>query len=156
MRSLLLILLLSPALYNCTYCGPQQEPAASLQMSGQVSRLRSLQAVGTLDPDYFKSQVGYEIRDVTYFTLPLSLHADSTTYIFDFQDRMDTLTIYYKREFYYKDNCGFVMDLAKPSSGSHQKSTFSRVNVSYFPYVISHRKVIFEHHITGIGIHVEL
>jgi hypothetical protein len=155
MKRLLLILLLSLVQYGCTYCGPQQEPAVDLQLGGQVSRLRSVHAVGTLDPNHLKSLIGTDLQKVSYLTLPLSLHADSTTYIFEFEDRKDTMTIYYKREFYHKDKCGFVVDLAKPDSGLYHKSTFSLVTVSYYPYIYTKKIRLFDY-ISGIGIYAEL
>lgn len=127
-------------MYGCFDCGPQRELTASLYINkGQKPAipLRRVYALGALDQQIFQKQVedfntGNPFPD---FTFPISLNADSTTYVFEFETRTDTLTLFYKRDFYYKDKCGFVTDTQSPGTWRNNKSTFSEVNVIYQSYL---------------------
>jgi hypothetical protein len=156
MKPLLLILLLSPLLHSCKDCGPQQELDARVSISGQPSRLNKAQAIGALSQDIFNNLADKELRTTHTFDVPISLHTDSTTYIFEFENRTDTLTIYYKRKFYHKDGCGFVVDLVESAGDRTYQSTFSKVDVSFQPYVLSERKRFYKRYTTGIDINVIL
>ena len=67
-------------------------------------------------------------------SFPISLRADSTTYVYKYEDskkNADTLTIFYEREFRYKGDCGFVVNANKPRDGRTHRSTFEKVEVRY-------------------------
>lgn len=66
---------------------------------------------------------------------PLNLNSDSTTYIFTRSNRIDTLTVYYKKRIYNASNtCGYVLDLEAPASGKTYTTTFKRIEVEYRSY----------------------
>ncbi|AYQ35858.1 hypothetical protein DTQ70_28450 [Runella sp. SP2] len=66
---------------------------------------------------------------------PLNLNADSTTYIFTQTNRIDTLTVYYKKRIYTASNtCGYVLDLEAPTSGKTHTTTFKQIEVEYRSY----------------------
>jgi hypothetical protein len=51
-----------------------------------------------------------------YYYLPVSLRADSVTYIFEHSLRTDTLTIFYSRNFFFEsERCGYEVELASGS-----------------------------------------
>jgi hypothetical protein len=68
------------------------------------------------------------------FLLPLSLNADSVTYVLDFETRVDTCTVFYKRKFFYKDKCGFVFDIERTNT-VNSRTTFQDVQVTYQSYI---------------------
>lgn len=68
---------------------------------------------------------------------PLNLNSDSTTYIFTRPNRIDTLTVYYKKHIYNASNtCGYILDLEAPASGKTYTTTFKRIEVEYRSYYI--------------------
>lgn len=110
-------------------CGPQRELTFSLTINDSGNRLNKITAIGALNNDSFINLTnGIPTQPLQ---LPISLNADQTTYIFDFDNRTDTLTLSYKRLFYYEETCGFVVDV-KDVRG---KSTFSFLDVYYTPFV---------------------
>lgn len=139
MKNLLPLLLLILILYGCIDCGPQKELTVSINFNqGKDSlHLNKVEAIGALDQQIFQKQV-VDFNTANPFpdlTLPISLNADSTTYIFEFDNRMDTLTLFYQRDFHYKNNCGFVTDTKRPASRYESKSTFKEVYVYYESYI---------------------
>ncbi len=129
MRNTLLLLLLWPVLNSCNECGPQKEPQISMKLSGDSLRIKNIYALGALNQTIFQEQASPPNAGFWNFEFPLSLHADSTTYIFEFETRTDTLTIFYRREFYHKDGCGFVVDALEPGNSKKSQSTFEKVSV---------------------------
>lgn len=154
MQKRFLCLLLLPALYACTHCGPQAEPDALVFMHGDSLQLDSVYAIGAVSNQVTKGITTGNVRS-GQFKLPLSLHADSSSFVFKFRTRTDTLTIFYRREFYHKQACGFVVDLAKPNSGSETKSSFQSVRIAYYPYVYR-AKNMFSGESSGIYININL
>lgn len=140
MRNLLPLFLIFFGSYGCSDCGPQKELSASIYINKgkeHVIPLTKVYALGALDQQIFQKQVEDFNTGNPFpsFNFPISLHADSTTYVFEFEIRTDTLTLFYKRDFYYKKNCGFVTDTQSPGTWRTSKSTFSEVNVSYQSYL---------------------
>jgi len=72
-------------------------------------------------------------RNGNYY-LPLSLHADSVTYVFESPNRSDTLTLFYQRNFYFESRrCGYVVEMGPRNGGNGRdhRSTFEAVDVTY-------------------------
>jgi len=159
MKKLLPLLLIIFALYGCTDCGPQQELSVRISINtGKDSiHLNQLYALGAVDQQVFQKQVAYFNKDQYFskqFELPISLLADSTTYVFGFNNRTDTLTLFYQRDFYYKDKCGFVIDTKQPARLENSISTFSQVHVNYESYL--KEKFTFPSGIGGNGIYLDI
>lgn len=115
-------------------CGPQRELTFSLSINVADNKLNKITALGALNNDAFvnlRDSITTEFRDYQEFQLPISLNADQTTYIFDFENRTDTLTLSYERLFYHQESCGFVVDVKNVRG----KSTFSYLDVHYTPFV---------------------
>ncbi|GAB2783791.1 hypothetical protein GCM10027275_29800 [Rhabdobacter roseus] len=135
---------LSLALSSCKECGPQAEPMVSVQHIGRRT-FQSITALGAVNDSVFR-----RIDSDHYsYQLPLSLLADSTTYLFVSETRVDTLTIRYRRLFYDEKGCGFVVDVAPPeerySNSDFQTifkgkyTTFEEVWIKYGSYVGEYR-----------------
>ncbi len=139
MKKLLPLLFIILVLYGCTDCGPQQELSVSIRFDRTKDSLylNQIHAIGALDQKSFKEQTEYfnKYQEFSFAGLPISLLADSTTYVFEFNNRTDTLTLFYQRDFYYKENCGFVVDTKRPTRPEESKSTFSAVEVFYDSYL---------------------
>ena len=72
-------------------------------------------------------------REGNYY-LPLSLHTDSVTYVFESPNRSDTLTLFYRRNFYFESRrCGYVVEIQPrlDGTGDYYRGTFDRVEVAY-------------------------
>lgn len=113
-------------------CPPDSEHEFHLTISSENPlKLKKIEAVGAIDTSFtYKYNFGDYQGKFLAMDLPLSLRSDSVTYIFDFEIRIDTLTVFYKRDFEREEECGFVMKVAQPKSQS-QRSTFREVDV-YF------------------------
>jgi hypothetical protein len=71
------------------------------------------------------------LRQGQYF-LPVSLHADSVTYLFQSAGKLDSLTIFYTRRFFFEsEKCGFVAELEHFRPGRTVRTTFSNVQVQF-------------------------
>jgi hypothetical protein len=139
MKNPLPLLLLILILYGCLDCGPQKELTVGINFNRgkDTLHLKKIEAIGAQNQQIFKKQVA-DFNTSEQFpdlSLPISLNADSTTYIFEFDNRVDTLTLFYLRDFHYKNNCGFVTDTKRPLSLYPSRSTFQEVDVSYDSYV---------------------
>jgi hypothetical protein len=156
MKNPLPLLLLILILYGCIDCGPQKELTVGINFNrGKDSlHLKKIEAIGALDQQIFEKQVVDFNTSQSFpdLSLPISLNADSTTYIFEFDNRVDTLTLFYQRDFHYKNNCGFVTDTKRPASPYESKSTFQQVHVSYESYI--KYKVTLTSSLGGGGINV--
>ncbi len=121
-------------LAGCYDCGPRAEPTISLSVSRSetpTSSLQSVSAIGVKSDSLFRQ---FSIKGSSGSgQLPLSLLQDSTTYLFYFADRVDTLTLFYKRIFDTCSECGYYLDIAEPD-GPHFHSTFSNTTATYYPY----------------------
>lgn len=143
MRNLLLSFLLISLLYGCIDCGPQEELVAGINIYGDSLKLINVHALGATDQHLFLPLNQLNNNPSGYFDFPISLHADSTTYIFEFENRIDTLTLFYKRVFYYRKGCGFVVDAEIPDNYKSYNSTFKKVNVQYTSYIYEGRVTLF-------------
>ncbi|GAB4028514.1 hypothetical protein [Spirosoma gilvum] len=100
------------AFWSCEDCGPSDEPILTLQLSAQTAfQIDTLYGIGAtgkpVQPFSSKASGPYVI-----FQLPINLNADSTRYAFVIDKHLETITVYYKRNFYYKNGtCGYVFDL---------------------------------------------
>ena len=104
------------------------------------SREPELAVVMTPDPmgenfrfEKIYSPGGKEVvsRQGKYF-LPVSLHADSVTYLFQSPGRIDSLTIFYTRRFFFEsEKCGFVAELENVSTGRPVRTTFRSAWVTF-------------------------
>jgi len=158
MKKLLPLLVITLALYGCTDCGPQQELTAriSFQPAKDSLHLNQIYALGARDQQLFKNQTEYfnQYHQFSLSDFPISLLADSTSYVFEFDNRVDTLTLFYQRDFFYKEHCGFVVDMKKPARSEDARSTFSSVSVVYESYLAE--KFTFPAKIGGNGISVNI
>jgi len=158
MKKLLPLLFIIVVLYGCVDCGPQQELTVGINFHREKDslHLNQVYALGALDQQIFNKQTEDFNNSRLFLTLafPISLLTDSTTYVFEFENRTDTLTLFYQRDFYYKKDCGFVVDTKKPARSEDSKSTFSKVNVSYDSYLME--KVTFTGGTGGNGINVDV
>ena len=152
MKNTLLFLFLLVILASCEHCGPQKELSLRIYLRGDTLKLDSISALNALNQTAFREQIELQSPNSRQFDLPMSLLADSTTYIFAFKTRTDTLTVFYKRDFSYKNGCGFIVDAHSPDLPTKAKSTFSKVDVTYDPYV-SNELPSFEY-IGGNGISI--
>lgn len=156
MKNTLLFLFLLVILASCEHCGPQKELSLRIYLHGDTLKLDSISALNALNQTTFREQVKLQSPGSRQFDLPMSLLADSTTYIFAFKSRTDTLTVFYKRDFSYKNGCGFIVDAHSPDSPTRTKSTFKKVNVTYEPYVSNKPPSIEANGGNGISIFAEL
>lgn len=70
-------------------------------------------------------------RGNTYF-LPLSLHADSVTYLFESPGRVDSLTIFYTRRFFFEsEKCGYVVEMNNFEREDSVRTTFGDAEVIF-------------------------
>ena len=158
MKKLLPLLFIILVLYGCIDCGPQQELTVEVSFNRikDSLHLKHVYALGALDQQLFNRQTE-DFNNSQYIptlTFPISLLADSTTYVFEFENRTDTLTLFYQRDFYYKKNCGFVVDTKRPARLEDSKSTFSQVNVFYDSYLME--RITLTGGIGGGGINVNI
>lgn len=132
-------LLLILILYGCLDCGPQKELTVGINFNRgkDTLHLKKIEAIGAQNQQIFKKQVEdfNTSKPFPDLSLPISLNADSTTYVFEFDNRVDTLTLFYQRDFHYKNNCGFVTDTKRPLRPYPSKSTFQEVDVNYESYI---------------------
>ncbi len=74
-----------------------------------------------------------EAFPLRFATVPLNLNADSTRYVFESSGRRDTLTVFYTRDFTYKDRkCGYVLELTPPKG---QQARTTRGTISYVSFM---------------------
>ncbi len=64
--------------------------------------------------------------------LPISLHADSVTYLFDGESRTDTLTIFYTRRFFFEsEKCGLVAEIENNTLERQVRTSFADASVVF-------------------------
>ncbi|MCF0056717.1 hypothetical protein [Dyadobacter sp. CY356] len=150
MKIIFLLILSALLLNGCIDCGPQQELTIqlSIQAFPDTLLLKKITSPGAIDQSVFEEQTKNYSSKSYYagsfdFTLPISLNADSTTYIFEFENRTDTLSLFYSRDFFHKDGCGFVVDAKRPASLTETKSTFKDVYVDYQSYILDGKVPVF-------------
>ncbi|GLU50688.1 hypothetical protein [Dyadobacter frigoris] len=143
MKIIMHIFFFTLLLSGCIDCGPQKELTIRLSIDADTFLLKKVTAPGAIDLSIFDEQVknytSHSYSQLKDFTFPISLNADSTTYIFEFENRTDTLTLFYARDFSYKNGCGFVVDAKYPNSSFETKSTFKYVHVDYQSYILDEK-----------------
>ncbi len=120
MRSLLICLLAGCFLAGCKDdCFYSREPELRVIVNGNENLPNGeFQKVYGLDG----KQAPY--REGTYF-LPVSLHADSVTYLFESPRQVDSLTIFYTRRFFFEsEKCGMVVALEDSGWERAARTTF--------------------------------
>ena len=142
MKLFLILILVTPILTGCLECGPQKELTLSLSLASDTVRLKKVYAIGAKNQDVFQKQVKPELTRSQSFDLPFSLHADETTYVFEFETRIDSLTVYYNRLFSHKQDCGFIVDVEAPANGINYRSTFDKVGVEYQSYLNGRKGIL--------------
>jgi hypothetical protein len=141
-----LVLTCCTFLSACYDCGPQRELTVTLNISSRdsikLNKIWAKKDTGLVDlTNYEKgSEPEYRCCGVS-LTLPISLIADQTTYFFEFENREDSLTVFYKRDFQYDGRCGFVADIVTSSASPRAVSSFSRTSVSATSYVGGKQKI---------------
>lgn len=139
---------------QCQRCPPTSEPLFSIQMNSQVPFvIRGITAVGAKSDSSLLPTSALTLNNYKVVDLPLSLHADSVQYYFDLGNRTDTLTLYYKRDFFYDKACGFGFDIKSPDN-QEIKSTFKAAVVDYATYIPG--LTFFGMKRSGIQIQIEL
>ncbi|WP_353723085.1 hypothetical protein [Dyadobacter sp. 676] len=126
---------------SCIDCGPQAELSAMVYFQGDSLKLDSVYALNAVSQEAIDQQLKDLSSGLHYpITLPISLVSDTTTYVFRFAERTDTLSIYYQRIFRYKGGCGFITDAREPATARQYYSTFSKTNIYYDTYVTPGRQ----------------
>lgn len=136
MRSLLFLLgcvNLAIMLNGCKDCGPSAEPLLTCNLSQKTrQKLDTLYALNTINT---LPQQPYSTTAITtnkQLVLPVNLNADSSQYVFQLNGQRDTLTVFYKRKYSYRDTkCGYVLDLIEPAG---QKAKVTRGEVGSVIY----------------------
>ncbi len=117
---------LSVVLSGCETCGPDGELTVSVQFYRQNATVPT--ADSAIFSRVFSLNGGFSRTAVSPnqpLVLPLSVSADSTTYVFARPNRADTLTIFYKRAFLYQSTkCGYVLNVEEPVGHPLTKTTF--------------------------------
>ena len=131
------ILILSGiCIHSCIDCGPQAELSASVHFEHDSLILDSVYALNAVSQEAIRQQTdNFTPRHYYSISLPISLISDTTTYVFRFTERVDTLSVYYQRIFRDKGGCGFITDAKAPPTSSRYYSTFSKTEIHYDTYV---------------------
>jgi hypothetical protein len=105
MKYFIRLLLLIPLLVSLKCerkCNPHKEPEMKAMFSQKNISFQQVYAIGGK---------GNIAKKNGYYHLPVSLLADSVTYIFENPSRTDTLTIYYTRRFFLEfERCGHEVE----------------------------------------------
>lgn len=161
MKLFLLTLLAGIIFASCYDCGPQQELTFDLSVSSYPDTIPVLKKVysknGVDTIDLSDKIPPYYIGTNTSLSLPLTLHENQTTYFFEFENRRDSLTVFYERKFYYDNHCGFVADVSTSKNPPRATGTFTNVRVTSKPYVGGEdANGILKSYYGGISVGVEL
>lgn len=121
-------------LWGCKNCGPSAEPLLYLSVwSDTPARLDTLYAPDSRGPMPAQPYSTTAPTTGRQLTLPVNLNADSTRYVFRLSGRQDTVTVFYRRDFYYRDRgCGYVVNLYQPGKKPDARTSRGQVlSVSY-------------------------
>lgn len=133
LRGFLFIFIVSTTT-SCYDCGPRAEPSVTMYLYQDSSHIvERISALGARSDSVFNT---LDLR--SYFSsieLPVSMLQDSTTFLFYAENQTDTLTLFYKRIFDTKRECGYYIDLTTPETGPLFKTTLNRVQVEYNSYL---------------------
>ena len=159
MRHFFLLLIISFCslfgLVSCEECGPSAEPLLHLSVAwttpGKVDTLYALNSQNPLPAQPY-STTG--VTSYNGFELPLNLNADNSRYVFLRNGRRDTLTVYYKRDYGYRNTkCGYVLDLAAPVG---QQATITRGTIQSISYLRNNYQRTFFSRATDAGIYLSV
>lgn len=129
-----LFLLVACFAAGCYDCGPQAEPSITLNIAREsLPNLREIGAMGTKSDTVVRKIVSGDLFNTV--DLPVSMLQDSTIFLLFSENTTDTLTLFYKRIFDIKKQCGYYIDLAEPTSGPRFRSTLPNVAVEYNSYL---------------------
>lgn len=108
----------------CEDCGVREEPLLSLNIGAgkpfRVDTIYGADATGKLLQDTKQPTP----NQFFYYQLPLNLNADSTRYVLSIDGKQEAITVFYKRNFYYKSRqCGYVVDLQSAGVQKQQART---------------------------------
>ena len=121
---------------SCIDCGPQAELSAHIYFPGDSLKLDSVYALNAVSQEAIRQQTdNFTPQHFYSLSLPISLVSDTTTYVFRFTERVDTLSIYYQRIFRYKGGCGFITDAKEPNTPNRYYSTFGETDIHYDAFV---------------------
>lgn len=126
MKYILTILFLANLFQSCTKCGDNSEPHADIHFNNVDMEVDSIKA---LHSDDF---ILFEVKNRGF---PLSMVSDTTTYLFFKDDKIDTISIQYKRNFTYQsDECGFIINLS--DFQNLPQTTFDSIKfyIGYYEY----------------------
>ncbi len=140
-------------LISCEECGPSAEPLLHLNLSwttpGKVDTLYALNSQNPLPAQPYLTTAA-----TTYngFELPLNMNADNSRYVFLRNGRRDTLTVYYKRDYAYRNTkCGYTLDLTAPVG---QQAMITRGVVQSISYMKTNYQRTFFTRATNAGIYL--
>lgn len=159
MRHLFLLLTLALCsligLVSCEECGISAEPLLNLTVAwttpGKVDTLYALNSQNPLPAQPY-STTG--VTTYNGFQLPLNMNADNSRYVFLRNGRRDTLTVYYKREYAYRNTkCGYTLDLTAPVG---QQATITRGTIQSISYLKNNYQRTFFTRATDAGIYLSV
>ncbi|SOD91662.1 hypothetical protein [Spirosoma fluviale] len=125
---------LSFALMSCENCGPSREPFLNLSLQlttpAKIDTIYALDARNPLPKQPVSTSI---VTSGIWLELPLNLNANQSRYVFQLNGRRDTVTVFYRRSFAFRNQrCGYVLDLFEPD-GIPAKTTQGTVSsVSYW------------------------
>jgi hypothetical protein len=134
-----LLVLVSSALWSCQDCGPTDEPILTLTLQSQTTfRIDTLYGIGATGQPALETQFSNGLKSPAQyatFQLPLNLNADSTRYALLIDGHLETITVFYVRDFYYRNNtCGYVFDLKPRAIDLLQNARTTRGKVATITY----------------------
>jgi hypothetical protein len=131
---IILVSLLS-SLTGCEDCGLTDEPSLLLNIQSQTAfRIDTLYGIGAVGK-LLQTVSSLPTGQYTSWQLPLNLNADSTRYVLRIDGRMEAVTVFYKRNFYYRNrHCGYVFDLEKPATNRSQQAQTTRGKILSVDY----------------------
>lgn len=127
---------LTVGLTGCENCGPTAEPRLLLSLPDTVSvvldTLYAINSTGPLPAQSNGNNSPFRTGG-NQITLPINLNADSTQYVFKLRGRPDTVTVYYQRDFSFKNRkCGYVIELVEPKTGLNARTSRGQVLSTYY------------------------
>jgi hypothetical protein len=112
-------------LFSCEECPGSSEPILYVELRGDTF-YQSVECVGLNHS--FEFDPGWPAYQPYHFSLPISMHSDSTIYLLHRAQVTDTLKIEYNRDFYFLSvKCGYCIRL---KSMSISYSTIDSVEIT--------------------------
>ncbi|KAA0990110.1 hypothetical protein [Dyadobacter aurulentus] len=93
MKGSLLVVLLAFIIQSCVDCGPQRELSVEIRFMEDSLGIDSIFAVNALDNQIFQNEAENLTEMYRSVTLPISMHADSTTFVFVSRAKRDSFTV---------------------------------------------------------------